>query len=185
MVKCPKNCNKGFIESFFYGGYCKTCADFDEEKFVENWHPPFFLVFSFIRQFTYRDFKMMGDPVLAMIASEIWLYNVGRYLAAEHKTDLNRVTHQLLDEGTRQRLLPKCNTHSLAQYFDLPYQTVRRKVITLVERGMVQKDDKGNLHITAACEAAFSPELNLETMRHFVSTARCVLSMLEKDQDDQ
>lgn len=175
-MKCPKNTEREMLSSFLHGGYCHECASFDERRFLDNWHPPFYLVFNFIRRFNYRDFRQLGDPVLAMIASEIWLYNIGRLLEREMPEGISR---RLADEQTRLTILPKCNAHSLAQYFDLPYQTVRRKVNALIDKGMIARGENGELSVTAACEAAFMPEQNLETMREFVSTARCVLSMLD------
>ncbi|MEY2633347.1 MAG: hypothetical protein RIR00_2001 [Pseudomonadota bacterium] len=164
------------LKAALRGAYCGQCGQFDEAAFLENWHPSFFLVFNFIRRFNHRDFNKLGDPILSMIASEIWLFNISRLLQRDGPEN---ITRRLSEENERRRLLPKCNTYSLAQFFDLPYQTVRRKVKILIDRGMVAKNAQGELSVTAACEASFTPEFNLETMREFISTARCVFSLLD------
>lgn len=48
------------------------------------------------------------------------------------------------------------NAHSLSAYTGMPRETVRRKVATLVKRGWIERDARGDLHPTtkAAAELA-------------------------------
>lgn len=175
-MDCPTNPDKEHLPSFINGGYCPGCGQFNEETFRGNWHAIYFLVFSFIRRFNLRDFQACDqDPVLSMIGAEIWLYNISRLMRRDIPADLSKA---LNDEQTRDHLLPKCNTHSLSQFLEIPNQTVRRKVQKLIDMGWVTKGPKGELAISAKCEEFFNAEFNLETMRDFVSTARATFAML-------
>lgn len=158
------------------GGYCAICAGFDEARYQQDWHPIYFLVFGFIHRFMRRNLAKSGtDYVTNKIASEIWLYNIGQTLL---NRDYPEIADSLEDEVLREGLLKKCNAYSLSQYLDIPHETVRRKVQLLIDNGWVSRDEDGALSITAACEAEFKPDFNLETMRDFVSTARAVMAML-------
>lgn len=168
LVHKDKNSWEEDLQFFLAGSYCPNCQHFDEERFLGNWHIPYFLVFSFIRRYTYRDYQVTGDLIESMVASEIWRYNVSRFIAK----GLNPSSELLADEDKRRKLLPKCNTHSVAVSLGLPPQTVRRKVQALIDRGWVERSEKGELHITSRAEEEFNPAFNLETMRDFISTAR-------------
>lgn len=175
-MKCPTQPDRALLPSFVSGGYCASCGQFNEETFRGNWHAIYFLVFSFIRRFNLRDFQACDqDPVMAMIAAEIWLYSISRLMRRDIPADLSKA---LSDEQIRERLLPKCNTHSLSQFLGIPNQTVRRKVKKLMDMDWVTKGPKGELAISAKCEEFFNAEFNLETMRDFVSTARATFAML-------
>lgn len=175
-LKCPKNPELDALSPFLRNTYCEHCAQFDDESFIDNWHQIYFVVFSFICRFNRRDQGLnQRDPVMAMVASEIWLHNIGRLL---ERNPGCRITPALNDDSKRRELLPKCNSYSLAQYLGLPPQTVRRKVQALVDLGWVMRSDKGELSATAAYEAEVMPECNLETMRDFISSARTVLMMV-------
>lgn len=174
--RCPVNPAVDGLSHFSSGTYCPACAEFDERRFAQDCHFYYFLVFGFLRRFIRRDYHALrGDPVLGMVASEIWLYNIGRLLS---KNDVTAVSAHLNDESRRREMLPRCNSYSVSQALDLPPETVRRKVKKLIDMGWVHKDGKGELAITAMCEEAFRLEFNLETMRDFVSTARFVFAQL-------
>lgn len=164
------------------GTYSRRLARFDEQSFLKHWHVPFFIVFGFLRRYVKMDHAAAsGDLVMSMVASEIWLFNIGKRLAA----DLHLPEAKLLSvEGIRRATLPKCNAYSISLALGLSPETVRRKVMKLVEVGWVERTSDGDLHVTAACEAAFTPEANLETMRDFVSTARLVFQQLGVDFDE-
>jgi len=158
------------------GRYCRACGEFDEAGFMECWHPPYFVVFSFIHRFMRRNLAQTGmDYLTNKIASEIWLYNFGQTLK---DTEYQKIAHLLGDEVSRHQTLKKCNTHSLAQYLGIPHQTARRKVQSLIEKGWVVRSPEGLLSISASCEEEFKPEFILETFRDFISTARATLAIL-------
>lgn len=175
-VKCPENPDIDALSPFLRNDYCDHCAQFYEDAFRANWHQIYFVVFSFIRRFNRRDHGLNHrDPVMAMLASEIWLYNIGRLL---ERNPGCRITPELADDARRRELLPKCNAYSLAQYLGLPPQTVRRKVQALVDLGWVVRSEKGELSVTVAYETEVMPECSVETMRDFISSARMALAML-------
>lgn len=175
MIRCPNANGLDIASQFANGTYCAHCAKFDEARFKTCWHLPIFIVLSFLRRYSRRDYLAHdGDLVQALVVTEIWLYNIGRLAAGQESLDAS----QLEDERIRRAKLPKCNAYSISQALGIPPQTVRRKVARLVERGWVERTGKGDLHVTATCEAYFNAEFNLETMRDFVSTARgafCIL----------
>lgn len=173
MAKCnqPEE-----IRSFLFDGYCEPCAALDEKKFLENWHPALFIAYSFFgrrMKALYRIFA--GDLVMAMVISEIWQYNVGRYF---DRSGLQGATKILQDPEVRQAVLPPCNAYSISQVLGVPSETVRRKVFKLVEMGWVKRGEDGELVSTELCEAHFSPETTLDFMRDFVSVSRHVLAMI-------
>lgn len=172
---CPADREREAVVHVLEGGYCPHCADFDERQFRESWHPLYFLVSGFIQRHNWRGYHAMdGDPVLAMVMSEIWLHNVGRKLARELDIDA-----RVLSNGTAsRRAMPKCNAYSLSQALRVPPQTVRRKVNDLMERGWVERTERGELRVTSAGEVAFHPAFDVETMRDFVSTARAVFASM-------
>lgn len=173
--RCPGNSEREALAYFLSGGYCPQCATFDERAFGTSWRQTYFLVSSFVRRFNWRDYHAAdGDPTLSMVAGEIWLYNIGRMLAREMDVDAKALSN----DTTRRRLMPKCNAYSLSQALGVPPQTVRRKVTTLIERGLAERSPRGELMITAAGEAAFDLSFTVDTMRDFISTARAVFETM-------
>jgi len=180
MNRTPASVEIASLPCIRNGAYCRHLADFDEPAFLKNWHLPFFLVFGFLRRYVKLDHSAAsGDLVMSMVASEIWLFNIGRRLGAQ--LDIPDA-EELAAEEKRRQLFPKCNAHSISLGLGLSPETVRRKVKKLVALGWVERARNGDLHVTAACEAAFTPQANLETMRDFISTARLVFRQLGIDQ---
>ena len=181
VQKMKQNCPCGnewdVMEAPLQGRYCRVCGGFDETSFMESWHPPYFVVFSFIHRFMRRNLAQTGmDYLTNKIASEIWLYNFGQTLQT---SDYHCIAPLLNDEDARHQVLKKCNTHSLSQYLGIPHQTTRRKVKALIDKGWVIRSSEGLLSISSACEDEFKPEFILETFRDFISTARAAMAMLE------
>jgi hypothetical protein len=159
------------------GRYCDACGMFDESIYKANWHPIYFVVFSFIHRFMSRNLQETGmDYLTNKIASEIWIYNFSHTLKAHEYAD---IADHLENDAGRSHILKKCNAYSIAQYLGVPHQTVRRKVQFLIDKGWVVRSSDGLLSISAACEAEFKPEFNIETVRDFIASARAVMSMLE------
>ena len=157
------------------GTYSVADGSFDIEQFRANWQLPFMVVFGFIRRFTTRDLHIVGgDPILGMVASEIWLYNISRAIIAG--VDQSELGSK--DDLQRQKRFGKCNTYSIAQYLGISPATCQRKVKKLIEIGWVNKDKKGQLFITKSCEDAFASGANVETMTDFISTSRTLFRLL-------
>jgi len=164
------------VKSFLFDSYCLQCSDFDEEKFLANPHPPFFVLYSLLTRHlkSFYD-RYDGDLVLAMVMCEIWHYNVGRYLDRAGPENASAI---LADPETRRKLLPACNAYSISQVLGVPSETVRRKVRKLVDKGWVERSKDGELIATVALETIMPDELKVEFMRGFISAARHVLAML-------
>ncbi len=167
------------LEQIVTGNYSQDRAKFDETAFDGKQQIPFLLIFSFLRRFIRREYHMVHrDAEMAMVVSEIWMYNVSRTLVKEGGQDPREWSNSL-----RRERFAKCNTYSVSQYLGIPPQTVRRKVQALINMGWVEKDERGQLIVTKACEDTFNPDFNRETMRDFISTARTLLEMLEQKAD--
>ena len=172
-------CQSDEIKTFLFGGHCADCGNLNEKVFLENWHPTVFVIHSFIGKHLkglYRAFD--GDMLMALVMSEIWQYNLGRYFARagqeNGELDLN---HQ----ERRQALLPPCNTYSISQTLGIPNETVRRKVKKLIELGWVHRNGNGELTSTVASEERFLPGQALLFVREFVSHARHALALLGEE----
>lgn len=143
-----------------------------------RWHTDFLIVLGFLQRHLVRELKIVdGDPVLGMVISEIWLYNITRTLARDGEIPAPTA----LSDETRRNRFATCNTYSVAQSLGVPPQTVRRKVQILIDKGWVEKTPKGQLLVTATCEEAFHTHTTLETMRDFVSSARTLFGHMGLD----
>lgn len=67
------------------------------------------------------------------------------------------------------------NVQSLADYSGIPRETVRRKVIALIEKGWIERDAQGQLSIARAA-AADLEQSTLDSMGYLASIAAAVLS---------
>lgn len=100
----------------------------------------------------YRAFD--GDLMQAMIIAEIAHYNV--------QDLVRRGIFRNTDIATffaENRLKP-VNTLSLSQSCGIPRETLRRKIRTLAEAGLILKTEDGNLEVTALCLQRFGPDFN-------------------------
>ena len=83
-----------------------------------------------------------GDILLCIVLGEIAVHNAGRWLAQEDNDP------QVLEDLQRHpEVLRPCNALSIAEATGIPRETVRRKVLTLIERGMVYRADNGQLFV--------------------------------------
>lgn len=156
--------------------YSQEHAAFDEREFNKNWHFDFFIMFGFIRRFIKMDYEKSGnDLTMSMVLSEIWLYNVGKRIAADFSLP---GAEDLSVNEVRRRTFPKCNAYSISLALGMSPETVRRKVKKLIDRGWVERSPTGELMVTAEAEAAYTHETNLETMRDFVATARVLFGRM-------
>lgn len=163
------------LEQIVTGNYSQEKARYNEAAFEGKQQIPFLLVFSFLRRFMRREYHMLQrDAEMGMVVAEIWMYNVSRTLGKEGGQDPRQ-----WNDSLRRERFAKCNTYSVSQYLGIPAQTVRRKVQALIDMGWVEKDERGQLMVTQACEDAFNPDFNRETMRDFISTARTLLDLLD------
>ena len=176
-------CQNGEIKPFLFGGHCQDCSHLDESDLQHNWHPPLFVIQTFLSKYMKRLYRSFdGDLTMAIVMCEIWQYNLGRYFSRagceNNAPDLN---HQ----ERRQTLLPPCNTYSISQSLGVPNETVRRKIKKLIELGWVHRNGNGELTSTVASEERFLPENILEFSREFASHARHALALLGEGENPQ
>src|SRR5512137_2057866 len=79
-----------------------------------------------------------GDMVAALVLGEIAHRNVEAWLAKYENAE-----EQLQDPGRRETLMRPCNALSIAESCGLPRETVRRKIVKLIERGYVYRSQDG------------------------------------------
>ena len=73
-----------------------------------------------------------GDMVAAIVLGEIAHRNVEAWLARYENAE-----EQLQDPGRRETLMRPCNALSIAESCGLPRETVRRKIVKLIDRGYI------------------------------------------------
>ena len=86
--------------------------------------------------------KFQGDLVMAMVLGEIATHNVGAWLSSKSNDP-----HVLDDVQSHGRVLRPCNALSIADATDIPRETVRRKVDSLIERGWIYRSESGHLFV--------------------------------------
>lgn len=171
-------CDAKDIREFLFDRHCPHCTEFDEDKFLDNRHPPLFLIYSLMQRNLKQTYQFCkGDLVMALVMGEIWNFNIARYFA---RAGTDNATTILSDSGRRQALLPACNAYSISQVLGVPSETVRRKVRKLIELGWVERNADNELITTRQLEEFLTTEQTLDVVRGFVSTARHVLALIEK-----
>lgn len=111
----------------------------------------------------YRAFD--GDMVLAMVLGELAHRNVLDCLAKEAKPEA-----QLRGKARHKPAMRPCSSLSIADACDLPRETVRRKVVALIERGYVYRGDEGYLHLTSGAGRDFE-DMTGEIIEGLLATA--------------
>lgn len=120
---------------------------------------------------TYRAFQ--GDMVCAIVLGEIAHRNVEAWLANAENPEA-----PLRDPVQGSTLTRPCNALSIAEACGLPRETVRRKVVTLIERGYVQRAGNGYLFLTPSVGDDFV-DMTAETIEHLLATARRLEALLD------
>lgn len=83
-----------------------------------------------------------GDLVEILVLGEISLRNVDQFF----RKGGAEVPEKLLDDAERRgKLLQPCNVLSIAEATGIPRETVRRKVVHLIERGWLVRDERKRL----------------------------------------
>jgi len=113
-----------------------------------------------------------GDMVAALVLGEIAHRNVEAWLA-EHQNP-EELLHDPLQRTT---LMRPCNALSIAEACGLPRETVRRKVVTLIERGYIYRSDEGYLYLTRTVGDGFA-DMTARLVEELLTTARRLESLL-------
>lgn len=103
------------------------------------------------------------DILLPILLGEIALHNIG---AAERGLDggLGK------DDDFHCPLKP-CNAYSIAAATGLPRETVRRKIVRLIELGWISKRHNGHLYVTSAALRHFGAVLSSRELSDLIETA--------------
>jgi DNA-binding transcriptional ArsR family regulator len=113
-----------------------------------------------------------GDMVAAIVLGEIAHRNVEAWLAEYENAEA------LLDDPVRRETLMRpCNALSIAEACGLPRETVRRKVITLIDRGYIYRSQEGFLFLTRTVGDDFE-DTTARLVEELLATARRLESLL-------
>lgn len=113
-----------------------------------------------------------GDMVAAIVLGEIAHRNVERWLA-----DQGNPEQPLHDPVLRKGLMRPCNALSIAEACGLPRETVRRKVVALIERGYIYRDEQGLLYLTTTVGENFE-DVTRRNVEALLETAHRVSELL-------
>ena len=109
-----------------------------------------------------------GDLLLPIVLGEVGLYNMGSLALG----DGSSVPSCCTDEETFSRLsLRPCNAFSISSSTGIPRETVRRKVSYLIQNGLIDRDPKGGLTITAKAVSLCLKPFDEENQSDFLTTA--------------
>ncbi len=118
----------------------------------------------------YRAFD--GDMVAAIVLGEIAHRNVEEWLATQGNPE-----ELLHDPSRRTDVMRPCNALSIAQACGLPRETVRRKVVSLIERGYIFRSDEGYLYLTRNVGDGFE-DMTAMLVEQLIVTARRLEALL-------
>jgi hypothetical protein len=113
-----------------------------------------------------------GDMVAAIVLGEIAHRNVEAWLAEYENPE-----EFLHDAARREKLMRPCNALSIAEVCGLPRETVRRKVVMLMERGYIYRSDEGFLFLTDSVGNDFE-DMTAKLVENLLATARRLQSLL-------
>ena len=116
-----------------------------------------------------------GDILLCIVLGEIAARNAQRWLAQEDNDP------QVLEDLSRHpEVLRPCNALSIAEATGIPRETVRRKVLTLIERGMVYSAANGHLFVHPSVPQRFE-ELTQTMVPALLEAARSIQTRLQPE----
>lgn len=113
-----------------------------------------------------------GDMVAAIVLGEI-AHRDGEMWSARHEN----AEELLHDPVLRTALMRPCNALPIAEACDLPRETVRRMVVTLVERGYIYRADEGHFYLTRTVGERFE-DTTTRLVEEPIATARRLESLL-------
>lgn len=123
----------------------------------------------------YRAFD--GDLLAAIVLGEIAHHNYAPFInQARTPRELSEALNALAT-GSREGLLPT-NAYSIAQATGIPRESVRRRIASLLRRGWLEKDARGNLFVSGSAIGDFA-ETNLVRMMDLLDAAGAIQTLLE------
>jgi hypothetical protein len=116
-----------------------------------------------------------GDLTLVIVLAEIAHHSSHPHFPPS--SDLSKSTRELWDEAEFARL-PSCSAYSLAMATGLPRETVRRKIVRLMQLGWIEKIGRAEVRITPKVAEHFTPEFNIRLLDHLLRTADDIRGIL-------
>ena len=127
------------------------------------------------------------DILLPILLGEIALHNIGALQNGVARRAGTRVgkAHPVNAELPAALIneLKPCNAYSIAAATGLPRETVRRKIVRLIELGWIHRRDNGHLFITEGALEEFGTMLSSRALAELLETADHARRLL--DQDDK
>jgi hypothetical protein len=118
-----------------------------------------------------------GDMLSALVMGEIAHRNVESWLAKHENPEAP--LYDPIPER-RERLLRPCNALSIADACGLPRETVRRKVVHLIERGFIYRSPEGYLFLALDVGDHFE-DMTVETIENLLRTATALRVLLDQE----
>lgn len=125
------------------------------------------------------------DILLPILLGEIALHNVGALQNGVARRSGSRtseppaVTAEASVAMTNH--LKPCNAYSIAAATGLPRETVRRKIVRLIELGWIHRQDNGHLFITDVALEQFGTMLSSRALAELLETADHARRLLGQD----
>jgi hypothetical protein len=113
-----------------------------------------------------------GDMVAALVLGEIAHRNVESWLAEQANPE-----EVLTDPSKRTTVMRPCNALSIAQACGLPRETVRRKVVTLIDLRYIYRSDEGHLYLTRTVGDGFE-DMTTGLVEKLIATAHRLEALL-------
>ena len=107
------------------------------------------------------------DILLPILLGEIALHNISP-VAQSNETP----------EAGEECILKPCNAYSIAAATGLPRETVRRKVLRLVEMGWVRRRNNGHLYVSSDALKHFGQLLSSRELTEIIETAERARKMM-------
>lgn len=124
----------------------------------------------------YRAFD--GDFLQALILGFIAHHNISR-LSNQQKYDDPLLIKDIITGSEKEVTLSPCNAFSISQATGIPRETVRRKVVVLIDKGWVRRDAKGQIFLNELLTFAFR-DFNYELADEFLDAAHQILNRCQK-----
>ncbi|HAF55169.1 MAG TPA: hypothetical protein DCL01_08125 [Thauera sp.] len=125
------------------------------------------------------------DILLPILLGEIALHNIGALQSGVARRAGTRSAKPLTPRGEPPASagdgLKPCNAYSIAAATGLPRETVRRKIVRLIELGWIHRRDNGHLFITDAALEEFGAMLSSRALSELLETADHARRLLDQN----
>lgn len=126
------------------------------------------------------------DILLPILLGEIALHNIGALQNGAARRSGTRIAKPLPPSAevpvTIGGTLKPCNAYSIAAATGLPRETVRRKIVRLIELGWIHRRDNGHLFITDGALEQFGSMLSSRALAELLETADHARRLLGQDE---